>query len=510
MTRPAATPDDLQSPDPNIRLRGLSALVETPEMRSLLKQLFEIARRDRDDRVKYAAMELYGKVRELMDGSRVMGASLETADGRLDEQMVQRLLEHGRPDAKIDTLRVLAARNLTAAAPLLRSRLPAEDDPWVLATMVKALAALGGPEDVGHLSPRLSHFDPRVRANTAEALGMLGTSEALAAVRPHLSSPDPRMRGIAALVMMAESPAEALDTLQAMAMSSDDAQREAALYRFAKLRHGATRVILARMASREEDSTRLERIHELLESRRAVGALSHLAEEADDEALQSSLRARIDSVALELGLTDEDLEKATTRFRTDSESSGLSEIEDIELGDEDDSEILTRSAVYWGREGGEIGEIARQAREGARGLEQAQADAIRQEERRRFGLTAGIAVTASLCLGLYLGPDTPQLPGQGSPAATSSAASPEVHAQLVRVIDEAGRTPTDPSNFQARCAVLMKWLQHPPAGTKPPLTLAQLLELQGRHEKGDAAAATELQRWLEKVGAESLGTPGGS
>jgi HEAT repeat protein len=509
MTRPAATPDDLESPDPDIRLRGLSALVETPEMRSLLKQLFEIARRDRDDRVKYAAMELYGKVRELMDGSRVMGASLETADGHLDVQMVKRLLEHGRPDAKIDTLRVLAARNLTAAAPLLRSRLPAEDDPWVLATMVKALAALGGPEDVGHLSPRLSHFDPRVRANTAEALGMLGTPEALAAVRPHLSSPDPRMRGIAALVMMAESPAEALDTLQAMALSSDAAQREAALYRFAKLRHGATRVILARMASREEDSTRLERIHELLESRRAVGALSHLAEEAD-EAHQSSLRARVDRVALELGLTEEDLEKATTRFRTDSESSGLSEIEDVELGDEDDSEILTRSAVYWGREGGEIGEIARQAREGARGLGQAQADAIRQEERRRFGLTAGVAVTASLCLGLYLGPDTPQLPGRGSPAATSSAASPEVHARLVRVIEEASRTPTDAGNFQARCAVLMKWLQHPPAGAKPPLTLAQLLELQGRHEKGDATAAADLQRWLEKVGAESLGAPSGS
>lgn len=520
MTRPSATPDDLENEDPEVRLRGLSALVETPEMRTLLKRLFQVARSDSDDRVKYAAMELYSKVRDLMDGSRVMGASLETADGKLDEHLVWRLLEHGRPDAKIDTLRVLAGRHLVAAAPLLRRRINDEDDPWVLATMVKALATLGGPEDVDCLRPRLGHGDPRVRSNTAEALGMLGTPAALAAVRPHLASSDPRMRGVAAFVLVEEDPGEALDTLQAMALANEDGAREAALYRLGKIRHGAARVILARMASRESDANRRERILELLEQRRAVGALTWLREETDEaeedeaeEERRGALQGRIDRVATDLGLDPDGVAQATTRFRKDSEASGLAEIEDVELEVEDETDVLTRSAVFWGREGGDLGEIARQARENALARKQAQADAIRSEERRRFRAQAAVAIACSLAIGMFLGPSAPPPPPVRREAVRlrktvgAPTISPEkAQADLERAVLQARVRSTTEFNFEDRWQALRGWLSSRKGTTPPPITTRQLYDLRLRHQRGDKAAAAELHRWIETVGDAVLAT----
>lgn len=511
MTRPAAHPDDLESADPEARLRGLSALVETPEMRALLKRLFEVARRDPDERVKQGALDLYGKVRDLMDGSRVMGAALETEAGALDERLVWRLLQQGRPDAKIDTLRVLAARRLTAAAPLLRRRLTEEDDPWVLATLVKALASLGGPEDVDALRPHLGHGDPRVRSNTAEALGMLGTPAALAAVRPHLASQDPRMRGVAALVMVQEDPEEALDTLQAMALAPDEAQKEAALYRLGKLRHGAARVILARMASREPDAGRRQRIHELLEVRRAVGALAWLRSEAGDPDLAAELCERVERVAAELGLDDAGTAEATARFQADSESSGLSQIAEVELGDEDEGDVLSRSAVFWGREGGALGELARQVQETARERKQAQLEAARAAERRRTLVFATLAVVASLLLGLFLGPGSPPPPRAQRPPerlrrnlGPPPVAPEQAREDLERAVFQAKVRETSGFNFDERWSALRTWLASRPPGTAPPITTRQLLDLRRRHLRGDEAAADDLQVWLTRV-AEDVG-----
>ena len=114
--------------------------------------------------------------------------------------------------------------------PVLERRAAEEVHPFVQASLVKALAASGGPEQVPVILPFLSSADDRVRANAVEGLEMLGAAEACEAVRRLLDDPSARVRANAARLLQKHDHETSWQALKQMIFSGDQGAIRSALH----------------------------------------------------------------------------------------------------------------------------------------------------------------------------------------------------------------------------------------------------------------------------------------
>lgn len=157
------------------------------------------------------------------------------------------------PDPRIRLEAIAASGHLEADEVVLRlrHRLAREDHPWVIATLVKWLGKLGGPQEIDLIARFLDSRDPRIRANTVEGLAAIGTSRALEHIAPLLDDPNSRVRANAARALHVHSHERAFATLKKMLFSGDPLVSDGALHALSEI--GTDEVVeVFRIAVEEE------------------------------------------------------------------------------------------------------------------------------------------------------------------------------------------------------------------------------------------------------------------
>ncbi len=114
--------------------------------------------------------------------------------------------------------------------PSLLEQLEIEDSKYVIASLVKVVAALGGSRVLERVKPFLKHPDSRVRANTVEALGTIGAQDVFDLLFPMLNDDDGRVKANSVRVLWSFSQAKMLEKLHSMVESSQIWERRSALY----------------------------------------------------------------------------------------------------------------------------------------------------------------------------------------------------------------------------------------------------------------------------------------
>lgn len=303
--------EDFESPDPETRKKAIYTLGRLGRGREVLARLQSIAASDESPEVRYTAKKALNYWSEVFEAADAGGdyLDLDGRDGLLDVEKLRSVLESGDSSRQFLAIMEVVQRGEEVALPLIRERLPREDDPWVVSMLVKAVGALGNRADVTTLQPFIHHRNARVVANCVEALDMLGDELVVAMVRPLLTSEDNRVRANAVKTIHRWDPVVALENLRDMARSKREWMRDSAIYCLKVIDSPLCEEILASMLEEEPSVDLRERILDVLElkgGRLAAGALQalHEAGGADEGSRPAEL---LRSLALRLDLDGEAL-----------------------------------------------------------------------------------------------------------------------------------------------------------------------------------------------------------
>lgn len=105
-----------------------------------------------------------------------------------------------------------------------------EEHPFVEASLVKALAKVGGNDVLKDIAPCLKHIDSRVRANTLEAFEDCDSPKVFDITIPAFYDRDPRVRGNAAKLIWKRFNKKAIPKIKEMIQKRDDSERLSAIY----------------------------------------------------------------------------------------------------------------------------------------------------------------------------------------------------------------------------------------------------------------------------------------
>ncbi len=259
----------LNSPEEEQRLRGAVELARSrhPRVPEILRQMSSA---DPSNRVRYTARKLL----DVLQQAAAQPAAPTPSGQSLDDPS---------PEARARAISALAAAGDQPKLPILLAHLPREADPSVVAALVKALGALGGPAEVSVLGNFLRDQNPRVRANAVEALGAIGQPVAQALVVPMLQDPDHRVQAAAALVLERMGDDRALGVLERMAASKQLWMRDSAAYALSRIENPRAVELLGRLfvdgnaSVREKAQKGLERFASggQAQAARLLGAMAH-------------------------------------------------------------------------------------------------------------------------------------------------------------------------------------------------------------------------------------------
>jgi len=154
---------------------------------------------------------------------------------------------------RLHAVQALAALQHVESLPKLLELLANESDLWLRATLLTAVARLGGAELEPILSAHLTHQDARVRANAVEALGLLKSPGALELIRPTFRDPNDRVRVNAALALWKLGDVTVLATLRGMCVEHNKWIKSSAAFALGEIgAPEATPDLLALLRDREE------------------------------------------------------------------------------------------------------------------------------------------------------------------------------------------------------------------------------------------------------------------
>jgi HEAT repeat protein len=122
-------------------------------------------------------------------------------------------------------------RILTPLLNLLNS----EEDCFVIATLVKGIARVGGVQLIPILARYLKHPDGRTRANTVESLEIIGDPKIIKFLVPLLQDPSGRVKANAVKVLSKFGKSNMLQHLEEMLKSEDDNERGSAIFALSKI-----------------------------------------------------------------------------------------------------------------------------------------------------------------------------------------------------------------------------------------------------------------------------------
>lgn len=291
---------DLQSKNAATRREALLALAGVKRDRKLLAVFKEVAERDADPAIRAFARKLYQETKERIGDDLAREVTIQDEAGRIEPGTLATVLGGTDAVSKLEALRqVTLTRDRTAVA-VIRKALGTESDAWVVASLLKALGAVGTAEDIHVLQPYLKSNDLRIQANAIEALEMIGDELAFSLVSPMLQSADARIRANAVRCLSRLDPGEAFEAVARLARSDQPVTRKAGLACLALLQHPKIGQLVGEMASREGEADLLKREIELLGqegSPTSLGALKWLARNRTDEAGLAAAKQLTDCLA---------------------------------------------------------------------------------------------------------------------------------------------------------------------------------------------------------------------
>ncbi|MBI4862974.1 MAG: HEAT repeat domain-containing protein [Candidatus Riflebacteria bacterium] len=275
-----------ESADEHDRLRaaialGRSALPEAAEMLRLL------ASADPANRVRYAARKLLAVMR--------LSADDRDEAGRIE-------LTDPSPERRVLAIEAAAAAGESGRLPALLAHLDDESDPSVIASLVKAIGALGGPSQISLLGTFLRDADPRVRANAVDALSAIGEPVGLALLIPLLQDDDHRVQASVAAALTAAGYENTLEILERMIASGHVWMRDSAAYALALTPVPEAVELLGRLLTDHSRSVREKAQHGLEKlarsgTRRAAQLLDGLAHVAPAEDTMEAVEGLIEDRA---------------------------------------------------------------------------------------------------------------------------------------------------------------------------------------------------------------------
>ena len=213
---------DLCHDTASVRLETVKKIValKNPAFIAPVKELL----RDQDPSVRHSAREA---LREILRALTPPVINQEVLEGFVAQLDSGAQVARGALTEVLELARECGPRPIAEA---LCSRLPVEEDPYLRANLLSALALVGDESAVDLILAFINDPDARVRANAVDALDLLGSDEDLKAVIPCLADPDPRVRAAAITAAMGVYKQPFLDHLKGMLRSESVTERAAGLY----------------------------------------------------------------------------------------------------------------------------------------------------------------------------------------------------------------------------------------------------------------------------------------
>lgn len=306
-------PPELQSPDPATRRKALLALAARPPSHELLDTFLQVARGDGDMGLRVLARQLFQESRANLGDAEVEAQLVDDRSGEFRVDGLAQVLERdGETSTKLDAIRKAVEDQRQGALPVFRQRITEETDPWIVASLLKAIGSLGDSQDIHLIQPYLKNDDLRIQANSIEALELIGDELSFSLVAPMLKSRDARIRANAIKCLVRFDPDEAIATLERLAFSDEVGDRESAVYCLGIVAHPRVPGIAAEMAPQEVEPTLLRRQIRLLSEegdRSAIGPLAYLADVLEGESQEQAALA-LGRVRGRIHMSDEEVEAA--------------------------------------------------------------------------------------------------------------------------------------------------------------------------------------------------------
>jgi HEAT repeat protein len=140
------------------------------------------------------------------------------------------MLTNPDPHVRAQAARSLIAHPDPLAAPLLAPLVRAEQDRFLLGSLMLSLAACGRGAHSEVIDEHLKSPDPRTRSNALEALESTGDPGVIPRILPFLHDPHHRVRGAAASAVRPFHPEPAIQALDAMLRDPEEVVVRAALF----------------------------------------------------------------------------------------------------------------------------------------------------------------------------------------------------------------------------------------------------------------------------------------
>lgn len=181
-----------------------------------------------DPAIRYFAKKAIKKIR---DGATVGSAAPESAPEEMfDLENFRIWMLNPSTERRLQALRNVSENPPRTILPVIAERIAVERDPHVIATLVKLLGKVGGPEHINTIRKFLAHEDLRVRANAIEGLELIGSEKIIPFVAPFLNDGDNRIRANAAKALAKFQSAQVMNMLAAMSRSEHPWMRDSAIY----------------------------------------------------------------------------------------------------------------------------------------------------------------------------------------------------------------------------------------------------------------------------------------
>ncbi|MBI4864127.1 MAG: HEAT repeat domain-containing protein [Candidatus Riflebacteria bacterium] len=197
------------------------AQLGTPEALPHLQRLGQ----DPSPSVRQVARQLAGELRERLELSKEQPWGVDPAA----------LIGHPDPRARLAGAMICYKKQSPQLKTMLVDRLKVEDDPFVRASLVKALRHYPDPAVIELLADCLLDPDARVRSNTIEALMTYEHPALFKRISNLLHDPDNRVRGTVLVYLARRSPEKMRPLLESMLGGTESWARRTARFAFKAL-----------------------------------------------------------------------------------------------------------------------------------------------------------------------------------------------------------------------------------------------------------------------------------
>jgi hypothetical protein len=397
------------------------------------------------------ARQLYREARELLSQKSAIAPPLLDETGKFKLTTLSEILQSGDVSVKLEAIQQASFQGNPQVLSLFRSALAEETDLWVLASLIKAIGAVGSSGEIHLIQPYLKHEDLRIQANAIEALELIGDELSFSLVAPMLHSSDDRIRANAIKCLVCFDSNEALDTLSRMAESDTVSSRESAVYCMGILDHPRISVIVANMLLRETQEGLLIRQLTILASeggRVSLGPLASLRINLTGS-LQERATHALDQVRSRLGVQGVEIERLRNEFEAEFLRSGKARpgsLVTLVLPDAAEGEAFSSLSASQH-------ELERQLKRRAKPVEVPTLSMREQlgsflKENPGFGLVLGItSIFVMASIGIFLGS------GASSAPPTAKPTRHAIHRPIKRPTKPPVKTPNKQETVTIECVV---------------------------------------------------------